>query len=67
LTLGESPEFSFWPFDGWEIPADRSVVAEVYPSIRMRRFPNEDRNNDQQAAYAVSAWLLHADTDGSLQ
>ncbi|MGB7623292.1 MAG: hypothetical protein WBN92_13150 [Terriglobia bacterium] len=57
----------FWPFDGWEIPEDQSVVAEVYPSLWMRRFPTEDRNNDQQAAYAVSAWLLRADTDGSLQ
>ncbi len=56
----------FWPFDGWEIPTGRSVVAEVYPSLWMRRFPAEDRNGDQQAAYAVAAWLRRADTDGSL-
>ncbi|MEJ2286482.1 MAG: hypothetical protein P8X85_23135 [Desulfobacterales bacterium] len=24
----------FWPFDGWEIPAGRSAVVEVYPSMR---------------------------------
>ena len=27
--LGE--RVHFWPFDGWEIPAGRSAVAEVYP------------------------------------
>ncbi|MEI6197014.1 MAG: hypothetical protein WCS42_22085 [Verrucomicrobiota bacterium] len=56
----------FWPFDGWEIPAGRSVLAEVYPSLWMRRFPIEDRTGDQQAAYSVAAWLQRADRDGSL-
>jgi hypothetical protein len=57
----------FWPFDGWEIPAGRSVVAEVYPSLWTRRFPNdEERNKDQQAAYATAAWLRRADMNGSL-
>jgi hypothetical protein len=23
----------FWPFDGWDVPAGRSVVVEVYPSL----------------------------------
>jgi hypothetical protein len=55
-----------WPFDGWDIPKDTSVVAEVHPSLWMRRFPREDRDNDQQAAYAVAAWLQRADQDGSL-
>ena len=56
----------FWPFDGWDVPQGRSVVAEVYPSLWTRRFPAEDRNGDQQAAYSVAAWLRRADTDGSL-
>jgi hypothetical protein len=56
----------FWPFDGWDIPQGRSVVAEVYPSLWTRRFPVEDRNGDQHAAYSVTAWLRRADTDGSL-
>jgi hypothetical protein len=56
----------FWPFDGWDIPHGRSVVAEVYPSLWMRRFAVEGRNSDQQAAYAVVAWLRRADMDGSL-
>jgi len=58
----------FCPFDGWEIPAGRSVVAEVYPSLWTRRFPNDQRRNkDQHAAYAVAAWLQRADSNGSLQ
>lgn len=28
----------FWPFDGWEFPAGRSVIAEVYPSLWSRGF-----------------------------
>lgn len=56
----------FWPFDGWEIPAGRSAVAEVYPSVWMKRFPREGRNGDQHAAYAAAAWLRRADGIGSL-
>lgn len=56
----------FWPFDGWEIPAGRSVVAEVYPSLWMRRFPAEGRNSDQHAAFATAAWLRRADMDDEL-
>jgi hypothetical protein len=56
----------FWPFDGWEIPAGKSVVAEVYPSLWTRRFPRDDRDGDEQAAYAVAAWLQRADRDGTL-
>lgn len=56
----------FWPFDGWKIPAGRSVLAEVYPSLWTRRFAAEDRNGDQHAAFSVAAWLRRADADGSL-
>lgn len=56
----------FWPFDGWEIPEGRSVVAEVYPSLWTRRFPPDDRDSDEQAAYAAASWLQRADRDGSL-
>lgn len=61
------PRIHFWPFDGWEIPKGSSVVAEVYPSLWMKRVPRGNRNADQQAAYAVAAWLRRADLDGSLQ
>lgn len=47
----------FWPFDGWVPPADKSVLAEVYPSLFRRRFAPRDRTIDQQDAFGVSAWL----------
>jgi hypothetical protein len=56
----------FWPFDGCEIPEGKSVVAEVYPALWMRRFPRGERDGDEQAAYAAAAWLERADRDGSL-
>jgi len=56
----------FWPFDGWEIPKGRSVVAEVYPALWSRSFPREERNGDQHDAYAVAAWMRRSDLDGSL-
>lgn len=57
----------FWPFDGWSVPPNRSVVAEVYPALWSRTFPNEGRTPDQQDAYATAEWLRRADTDGSLE
>jgi hypothetical protein len=33
----------FWPFDGWSVPPNRSVVAEVYPSLWNRTFPSAGR------------------------
>ena len=48
----------FWPFDGWEAPTGRSVIAEAYPSIFRSRYPREDRSPDQQDAYSVARWLI---------
>jgi hypothetical protein len=56
----------FWPFDGWKIPAGRSAVAEVYPALWSKSFPQEGRNAHQQDAYSIAAWLRRADIDGSL-
>lgn len=56
----------FWPFDGWEIPTGHSALAEIYPSLWMKRLPKEGRDADQQAAYASAAWMRRADFDGSL-
>ncbi len=56
----------FWPFDGWELPTGRSVVAEVYPSLWSRDHPDEGRTPDQQDAYAAAAWLRAADLDHRL-
>jgi hypothetical protein len=56
----------FWPFDGWDIPKGVSVVAEVYPSLWMKRIPQDERTSDQHAAYAVTAWRRRTDLNGSL-
>ena len=56
----------FWPFDGWDIPARRSAIAEVYPALWSRGFANEGRTGDQHDAYIIAAWLSRADQDGSL-
>ena len=56
----------FWPFDGWNVPAGRSVIAEVYPSLWRDTFPREALTRDQHDAYAAAAWLSQADRHGRL-
>jgi hypothetical protein len=56
----------FWPFDGWQVPPGRSAVAEVYPALWSRSFPQESRNSHQHDAYSIAAWLRRADLNGSL-
>ena len=62
--LGE--RVHFWPFDGWDIPAGRSAIAEVYPALWSHDFAREDRTGDQHDAYSIAAWLSRADQDSSL-
>jgi hypothetical protein len=57
----------FWPFDSWEIPPGRSVIAEVYPSLWSKRFAKGGRTSDQHDAYSVAEWMRLTDSDGSLQ
>ena len=47
----------FWPFDGWSVPPNRSVVAEVYPALWSRSFPTEGRTPDQHDAFAIAKWM----------
>ena len=57
----------FWPFDGWEIPKGKSVIAEVYPALWKRRFERAaDMNDHQHDAYSVAGWLSHMDQNGLL-
>lgn len=56
----------FWPFDGWAIPAGKSAIAEVYPSLWSRDFAREGRTADQHDAYAAAEWMRRTDLDGSL-
>ncbi len=56
----------FWPFDGWTPLPGRSVIAEVYPALWIRRYPLEGGNLHQRDAHAVAAWLRDADHTGVL-
>lgn len=56
----------WWPFDGWTIPAGKSALAEVYPSLWSRSFPHEGRTPDQHDAFVIAAWLRQVDGDDSL-
>jgi hypothetical protein len=56
----------FWPYDGFLVPEDKSVIAEVYPALYKRRYPKADRSPDEQDAWSVAAWLQEADRYGRL-
>jgi len=60
------PRVHFWPFDGWDISAGRSAIAEVYPALWSRGFASEGRTGDQHDAFSIAAWLSRADRDSSL-
>ena len=36
-------------------------------AVYLERFPKEDRDGGEQAAYAAAAWLKRADSSGSLE
>ncbi|MFZ0819154.1 MAG: hypothetical protein WAM91_03735 [Candidatus Acidiferrales bacterium] len=57
----------FWPFDGWGVSVNCSVIAEVYPALWNRAFHSAGRTPDQQDAYATAEWMRRADGDGSLE
>lgn len=57
----------FWPFDGWQPPEGKSVIAEVYPSIFRNRYPRGKRTADEQDAYAVARWLEETSRNGLLE
>ncbi len=66
LRDGVGEQLHFWPFDGWAVPAGKSVIAEVYPSIFRNRYPRSTRTVDQQDAYAIARWLSESDHHGWL-
>ena len=60
------PRVHFWPFDGWDVPAGKSVIAEVYPAIFKNRYPRTDGSPHEQDAYAAARWLKESDERGIL-
>ncbi len=63
-TLGD--RVFFWPFDGWTPPADKHVLAEIYPSIYRNRYRCEGLTGDQRDAYAATMWLKEMDERNAL-
>ena len=61
-----APSAHFWPLDGWAVPAGRSVIAEVYPSLWRRGFAQENRNDDQHDAFSAAEWMRRSDLAGTL-
>ena len=70
LWLREMPggrsNIHFWPFDGFEVPANKSVIAEAYPALYKRRFAKAGRTSDEHDAWSIAAWLQETDRRGSL-
>jgi len=67
IRLKAGDRIHFWPFDGWDIPAGRSAIVEVYPALWRCGFRREARTADQHDAYSVAAWMRDADINGSLR
>ena len=63
---GSRSRIHFWPFDGFEIPEGKSVIAEAYPALYKRRYPREGRSPDEHDAWSTAAWLQEADRRGIL-
>jgi len=57
----------FWPFDGFDVPEDKSVIAEAHPLLFSRRYPTEARSNDEHDAFSVAMWLKQMDGRGALR
>jgi hypothetical protein len=67
LRMRAGERVHFWPFDGWQVPPGKSLVAEVYPALWSHSFPNDGRNSHQQDAYATAEWLRRSDSDAGLE
>ncbi len=62
--LGE--RVHLWPFEGWVVPAGRSVIAEAYPSLWSKRFDAEGRTQDEHDAFSIAAWMREIDAAGRM-
>ena len=57
----------FWPFDGFEIPPNKSVIVEIFPSIFRKRYPRKEHHtDDDHDAMCVAQWLKDIDGRGLL-
>jgi hypothetical protein len=51
----------FWPFDGFAVPAGKSVVTEVRPARLKHRYGREGLERQEHEAFAICAWLQDRD------
>ena len=58
---GMQRRLHFWPFDGFDVDDNKSVITEIYPSMFRRRYPREQRTVDEHDAYSVAHWLRQMD------
>jgi hypothetical protein len=56
----------FWPFDGFEITPQKSVIVEIFPSLFRKRYPKRYKTPDEHDAMCVAQWLKDMDTQGHL-
>ncbi len=56
----------FWPFDGWNVPAGKSAIVEVYPALWSRQFAVDGRDPHQHDAWSVAEQLGRLDRSGDL-
>lgn len=58
----------FWPFDGFDVPPGKSVVAEVWPTLFRKKYRRpEGWKPDQFDAYVVAKWLQETQGAGELE
>ena len=50
-----------------DVPEEKSVVAEIYPSLFRNRYPRESRTVDQQDAFSICCWLRDMDAIDRLE
>lgn len=56
----------FWPFDGFCVGDEKSVVAEVYPSLFSRRYPQLERTEHEHDAWSAAKWPSEMDATDRL-
>jgi hypothetical protein len=69
IRRNAGPDFRphFWPFDDFEIPPNKSVIVEIFPSLFRKRYPRkEDHTLDDHDAMCVARWLKEMDLRGHL-
>ena len=65
-NVGRNNRPHFWPFDGFEISPNKSVIVEIFPSIFRKRYFRQYQTTDEHDAMCVAQWLKDMDSRGLL-